>query len=126
MAARAVLGLAALVAALWLGLSLRSAHLEQQAANVAVAGHASPAAVEQALGQLRSARAWQPDTQLKLLAWRLELKRGHVAQGNDLLRQVVASEPQNAEAWFYLSHTAQDPGLARTARRRFAELLRGG
>jgi hypothetical protein len=122
---RAVLALTALAAAVWLGLSFRSAHLDQQAANVALAKRASPAAVDEAIRQIRKARAWQPDAAPKLLEWRLELRRRHRAAADELLKQVVASEPANAEAWFYVARTAQDPRVAKAALRRFRALRRG-
>jgi predicted Zn-dependent protease len=124
---RALLALLALAAAVWLGLSWHSAHLEQQAANVALLQHGvSSAAADDALAKLRRARRWQPDSQLELLEWRLDLGQRRFGAATAVLKNLVANEPQNAEAWFYLSHTAQDPRLARTARRRFGELVRGG
>jgi hypothetical protein len=122
---RAVLAVAALAAAVWLGLSFRSAHLDQQAANVALAKRASPAAVDRAVRQIRQARAWQPDAAPKLLEWRLELRRRHRGAADALLKQVVAAEPANAEAWFYVARTAQDPRVAKAALRRFRALRRG-
>jgi hypothetical protein len=114
--------LAALAAALWLAAAYRSERLEQLAANVALGPRTSRAAIDEAVRQDRRARAWQPDAGPKLLEWRLELRRGHPGRAEALLRQVVASEPANAEAWFYASRSAHDPRLASTARRRFREL----
>jgi hypothetical protein len=122
---RTVLALAALGMALWLAVSFRSAHLDQQAANVALAKRASPAAVDKAIRQIRQARAWQPDAAPKLLEWRLEMRRRQRGPADALLRQVVASEPANAEAWFYVARSAQDPRVAKAALRRFKALRRG-
>lgn len=122
---RTVLALAALAMALWLALSFRSAHLDQQAANVALTKRASPAAVDKAIRQIKQARAWQPDAAPKLLQWRLELRRGHRRTADALLKQVVASEPANAEAWYYVFRSAQDPRVAKAALRRFKALRRG-
>ena len=123
--ARTVLALAALGVALWLAVSFRSAHLQQQAANVALAKRPSPAAVDQAIRKVRQARAWQPDATPKLVEWSLDFRRGRRGAAAALLKQVVASEPANAEAWYYLSLTAQDPRVSRAARRRFNALRRG-
>jgi hypothetical protein len=123
--ARTVLVLAALGVALWLAVSFRSAHLQQQAANVALEKRPSPAAVDQAIRKVRQARAWQPDAAPKLVEWRLDFRRGRRGAAAALLKQVVASEPANAEAWFYVARSAQDPRVAKAALRRFKALRRG-
>jgi hypothetical protein len=122
---RGALALAALVAAAWLTLSFRSARLEQQAAHASVARKTSPAAYRQALHQVRLAREWQPDSGPELVEWGLQLRNGHRDEANALLGQLLAREPQNAEAWFYLSVSARDSRAGRAARRRFVALNGG-
>jgi hypothetical protein len=118
------MALVALAAALWLAATFSSERKEQFAANVAFADGPSPATLDRGIRQDRRARAWQPDAGPKLLEWRLELRRGHRRVAEALLKQVVASEPANAEAWFYLARSAQDPRAAKAALRRFKALRR--
>jgi hypothetical protein len=96
---RIALAIAALACASWLALSYRSAHLEQQAIDLAIAPKLSPRDTSLALGKLDDARAWQPDAGPELAAWAVLLRANRSREAEALLRHVVNAEPDNTEAW---------------------------
>jgi hypothetical protein len=121
--ARLLLALAALLAAVWLALSLLQARAQERAFNVGFSGSKTTRA-QNATGvaDARAARRLSPDAAPKLLEWQILLRDGRRSQGEAVLRQVVALEPQNYEAWLYLSRTSADPAVARRAKARVAAL----
>jgi hypothetical protein len=123
--ARIALALVALAAAGWLAATLRSEHLEQQAADVAVGTATTVPRLRAALREVRQSRALQPDANPKLLEWRLLLRLRRPDAATALLKGMVAHEPANAEAWFYATRSPHDPRFVRTARERLRELVRG-
>jgi hypothetical protein len=96
---RIALAVAALACAGWLALSYRSAHLEQQAIDLAITPKLTQRDTSLALHKLDDARAWQPDAGPKLAAWAVLLRANRSRKAEALLRQVVKAEPENTEAW---------------------------
>jgi hypothetical protein len=115
--------MAALLAAVWLALSLSQARAQERAFNVGYSGpKTTHAQNETGLADARAARRLSPDAAPMLLEWQILLRDGRRSQGEAVLRQVVALEPQNYEAWLYLSRTSADPAVARRAKARVAAL----
>ena len=121
---RFVFGALILVLAAWMAVSLVSARAERRAFVVGyspqrVAGER----LEQGLADARDARRMTPDAPARLLEWRVLWRANPRAAASDrVLLSVVRDEPENYEAWYYLSRTAHDPALARRARQRLREL----
>lgn len=82
----------------------------------------SQAQLELGLADARAARRLAPDAPAKLLAWQLLLREGRRAEAEAVLHDVVQTEPQNYEAWLYLSRTARDPRIVKRAKARVAQL----
>lgn len=119
LAAVAALGCAALLV-VWLG----AFRAEERANEVA---NGRPALVRgqtlaTALADARSARRLAPDVPAKLIEWQLLFASGQREGGERLLREMARDEPSNFGVWFLIASVAEDPRLAREARRREREL----
>jgi hypothetical protein len=121
---RFILAALATSALLWFALSLRSAKAESRAFVVGYTpGRLGGARLDGALADAREARRLQADAPAKLLEWRLLWRaQPRSAAPDRVLLDVVRSEPDNYEAWFYLARTAHGQRLVRRARARLREL----
>ena len=123
---RFVIAALALGLAAWLALSLGSARAERRAFVVGyLPQRVDGQRLAGALADAREARRLVPDAPARLLEWRLRWRADPRAAASDrVLIDVVKDEPENYEAWYYLSRTAHDPDRARRARARLRELHR--
>jgi tetratricopeptide repeat protein len=102
----AVLALA-LAAAAWFAIGARQAHDTSRAsAIIAGGGPVSRAQAKHASALLSSAGFLNPDSEVDVLRARLERAQGDLAGARAILDQVVAKEPDNAEAWFQLASSS--------------------
>lgn len=126
MVARLLLAAAALAAAIWLGLSYRSERHEVRALGVALTpARVGRAELDRALRDARAAQAYRPDAGPRLVEWRLLYRSGRRREAVGVLEREVRSEPENAEAWYFLSQVARDDSTRRESRRRLRALRPG-
>jgi hypothetical protein len=120
--ARAALLAAALLCAAWFVTELRPVRERDAALALVAPGHAPD--VQRAARLLsraaRHTRSSEPDLRLAQL-WAFEQRPDRATQ---ILRAVVAREPENFDAWLLLSQTARagDPALAGRAARAYRRL----
>jgi tetratricopeptide (TPR) repeat protein len=124
---RAVLIVVAVVAGVWLSLSLRSATLESDGvAAVDRAGQRelSPAEVERARRSLRDARRFSADAGPLLNEGLLLYRLGRRAEAAALAERLVALESDNFDAWYllYAASVGRDGDRAKVAFFRAAAL----
>jgi hypothetical protein len=120
---RLLLGLVAVAAAVWLGLSFVSKQHELEATKLARAGgRLSTPAIDRGLREARLARALQPDAAPKLAEARLLYRRGRAGQARVMLRAITRAEPANAEGWFLLTFMSRDPREVAVAARHLLAL----
>ena len=114
---RAALLVVAVLAIAWLGVSYGNARKIRHAELVAGNPHATPAQLESALADVRSAGALDPSTGAELLSYEaaLELRGRHFPQGLELLEKVVQREPDSADAWFLIAELTRASDPARSA-----------
>lgn len=117
MIARLLTGIVALVACAWFVLGIQQAH--QTAAASTVLNNANgPLPARQAAtvaSELSSAATLNPDRQLTILRAALALQQGDRSRSTQLLKGVVAHEPDNIAAWVALAnsdHAASEVKLA--------------
>ena len=114
----------ALVAAGWYVIGIRQAH-ELDAASAIIRGSAplTPARARRAAELLHAAKLLNPDREVDMLRAQLDRARGDVTRARAILDRVVASEPDNAEAWFQLAgSSAGSPSTFARALRNFWRL----
>lgn len=106
----ALLGLA-LLACGWFVVGIRQNHeLDGASAIVAAASPVDAAQARHGAALLRSAAFLDPDKQVAVVRAQLDDARGELPAARALLRSVVASEPDNVQAWLALeSSSAGDP-----------------
>jgi predicted Zn-dependent protease len=120
---RLLLGATAIAAVICLALSYASTRDQARALPIAFSDRkASAPEIEAALRMARDARALQPDAGPKIVEASVLYRAGRREDTVALLREIVADEPANADAWSALASTAQDPRLASEARRQFEAL----
>jgi hypothetical protein len=115
----------ALVAAAWLVLSIRSVDALEEGDATLDRDWRTPisqAEVRRARHAYADARDFAVDSEaLRGEGWLLA-RTGRTGEAEALVRRLLASEPQNDQAWFLALFTAPDPARAREARRRLTEL----
>jgi predicted Zn-dependent protease len=102
---RCTLVAVALLVAAWLALSLRSTRLEADGREVverAQRGPVTHAEVEQGLDDLRRARRFNADQDVRLAEVALLTEAGRADEAAVLAKRVVADEPDNLDAWVFL------------------------
>ena len=123
---RVLLGGAAVVAIAVIALWLHSSHLESQgrAFRPSPAHPVTPAQVNRALSEFDRARKNNPDTRPEVEEATILIFLGRNAKAAAMLRQVVRKEPQNAQAWGFLSLATRtlDPQLSQAAAARVLKL----
>ena len=97
----------ALVVTAWFALGVRQAIETSDAGAIVAAGaRLSPARAQHAAQLLRSAAFLNPDRQVDVLRARADLGRDRRAVARAILERVVASEPDNLEAWIWLARSS--------------------
>jgi cytochrome c-type biogenesis protein CcmH/NrfG len=119
MIARVLLGAAAVGLAVVLVLSLGSVRANQRSRVVAFspAGKATPARVEAALADARSARRLAPNSDPNLVEAFLLVRLRRGADAQHVLESIVRREPDNLDAWLLLGNVALDRRTVQDARR---------
>ena len=119
MIARLLLGAAAVAVAVGLVLSLGSVRANQHARVVAFSppAKATPARLRAALSDARRARRLAPDSDPNLVEAFLLARLRRPAAARRVLESIVRREPENVDAWVFLSNAAGDRRTALRARR---------
>jgi predicted Zn-dependent protease len=112
----------AVVAIAWLGLSVQSTRAEDELSDLVRAERTGE--LDRAAELRRTAERFVPGRRPSLIEATLRVQAGDRAGAIRLLRDVVADEPENGEAWLLLARAAEqtDPGLAERAMARVREL----
>jgi predicted Zn-dependent protease len=107
----------AAVAIAWLGVSYGNAGKIRQAQVVAADRNATPARIEAALADVRSADALDPGTGAELLSYEasLEIQAHRLPDALKSLEELVRREPDTAEAWFLIAELTRASDPARSA-----------
>jgi predicted Zn-dependent protease len=105
--ARAAALVLALAACAWFGLGVVQARDIDRATTI-IAGPVplSPAEAAHAGSLVHTAATLDPDSDIQLLRAELAADQGHTASAIAQLRSVVASEPENLDAWVALAQLA--------------------
>lgn len=123
---RIVLGVAAGVAAVFIGFGLHSARLERSAERTGFRAPETltPARIAHAVDLFERARKRNPDTLPAVNEAALLARVGQQKRAIGLLRDVVDKEPDNVTAWVLLAQaaTGSDPALAERAAARARKL----
>jgi predicted Zn-dependent protease len=125
-AIRAVLLTVALAACAWFALGVRASHDQDAATNLLNRHNLLTAAeANQAFSLINDAKALDPDEALNILRAQVEFHSGHSYRAVAIARQVVRSEPLNADGWFVaeLMSRQADPALNRLAQARLRQLV---
>ncbi len=105
---RAILIGAALAAAVWMAVALRSYERQREAFALAAAppGSVSPARLDAAAEDARRARRGMPDAQALRIEAALLQRHGRSREAVALLERAIRSEPEDAITWLQLSRSA--------------------
>lgn len=126
MTARVLLTVAAIAAAVWLGIGLNSSLLQRSAQRTGFRAPETltPAQIAHATDRFESARKRNPDTQPAVNEAAMLARVGQEREAVSILREVVDKEPDNLTAWVVLSSAAakREPALAQRAAARAREL----
>lgn len=126
MTGRVLLAVAAVAAAIWLGIGLNSALLQRSAERTGFRAPETltPAQIAHSVDRFESARKHSPDTQPAVNEAALLARVGRERRAVAILRDVVDKEPDNLTAWVVLSNAAaqREPALAARAADRAREL----
>jgi len=118
---RAVIAALALVAAVWLGVELRSSDAQDDMLALAFA-KSTPTKADLAKAQdlAKRARTLNPDVRVDEAIGVLQLRTGDRAAAVATFKRLTVKEPRNAELWAALAQAAQgyDDMLATRARSR--------
>jgi predicted Zn-dependent protease len=116
---RAAIVLLALAAVAWLGAGIAASRAQDDLARL-VATTATPddADLQEAAELRRKAERWATGRRPSLLEATLRLKAEDRAGAARLLEDVVADEPENAEAWLLLAQASEDRDPEREAQAR--------
>lgn len=119
MAVRVALVVAALAACVWLAAGLRSSRLQADGERPFNTARIEDAEIERRLDLLEDARSLNPDPTPEIREAQLLLVAERDREAVRVLEDVVASEPENYEAWLGLRQAAVrvDPPLSRQATR---------
>jgi predicted Zn-dependent protease len=117
---------AAVIVCAWFALGIRQAHDISRATTV-VGGlngqtRLTAAQAREANSLLNSAATLNPDRTVEVLQARVALLRGDRAQAKRILLGVLASEPDNLDAWYGLATSASDSATINHALARIAQL----
>jgi predicted Zn-dependent protease len=115
----------ALVVAAWLVLSYRAVELEDEgkaALSEAVAGDIAPAEIRPGRDALQSARRFNADRSPRLVEASLLLAARQPDEAVDAANRVLASEPDNVDAWIILHGAAREAGDGKRATRALRRL----
>jgi cytochrome c-type biogenesis protein CcmH/NrfG len=114
--ARALVLVVAALAIAWLAVSYGNARSIRHAQVAAADPHASPAEIESALRDVRSAHTLDPSrTESLSYVAALEIRAGRLDEAARVYEDIVRREPDTAEAWFVLSRLTQKSDPARSA-----------
>lgn len=116
----------ALVAVVWLGVSLRAAAAERDALDLTLApGPIGPEELRRGQELVDRAATLSPSTLPDLFRAQLLRRAGRPREALRVLATIVRREPRNVGAWAAIAVTGArvDPVAARTARRRLRELV---
>jgi hypothetical protein len=122
---RAVVVIAAIVVIGWLAVSYRDADKIENSAFVAATQSSTPAEIEAAVKDLRSAGTLNPArTDALAVEAALELRRGRQMAAARVLEEMGRREPLAREPWFLLAQILRtsDPRRAADARARLRRL----
>lgn len=126
MTGRVLLAVAAVAAAIWLGIGLNSSLLQRSAERTGFRSPETltPAQITHATDRFESARENNPDTQPAVNEAALLARVGQERRAVAILRDVVDKEPDNLTAWVILSSAAarREPALAARAAERARRL----
>ena len=116
-AQRAVVAVAAVLAAAWLLISYGNSHTIRQVQIVAADRNPSPARLEAALRDARSGQALDPSRGTESLSYQasLEIRLKRIPEALKTLEQIVKREPDTAEAWFLIAQLSRGSDPARAA-----------
>ena len=113
---RIVVVIAAALAIAWLGVSYGNAHAIRHAQVVAADPHATPAEIDAAIRDARSAHTLDPGrTESLSYVAALEIRAGRLDEARRAYEEIVRLEPDTAEAWVVLSKLTQRSDPARSA-----------
>ena len=112
--------LIALAACAWFALGVRQTRDTNRAAAILAApGTLTPADAARVTTLLNDAGTLNPDRQVQLLRAALAVREGHSPAARAIVFGVLASEPQNIDAWVALARASQgDPQTFLLALRR--------
>jgi predicted Zn-dependent protease len=122
---RAAIVLLALAAVAWLGAGIAASRAQDDLARlVATTALPDDTDLADAADLRRKAERWAPGRRPSLLEATLRLKAEDRDGAAELLEDVVADEPENAEAWLLLAQASEDrdPERATEARERVRAL----
>ncbi len=113
---RVVVVVVAALAVAWLAVSYGNARVIRHAQVAAADPHASPAAIEAALRELRSSRPLDPSrTESLSYEAALEIRAGRLDDARRVYEEIVRREPDTPEAWLVLSKLTAKSDPARSA-----------
>jgi predicted Zn-dependent protease len=116
---RAAIVLLALAAVAWLGAGIAASRAQDDLARlVATTAQPDDADLAHAVDLRRKAERWAPGRRPSLLEATLRLKSDDREGAAELLEDVVADEPENAEAWLLLAQASEDRDPEREAEAR--------
>jgi Tfp pilus assembly protein PilF len=122
---RAIVVVVAIVVVGWLGTNYRNSGKIDDAAFLAARPSSTPAQIEKAVEDVRSAGTLNPSkTDTLAVEAALELRRSHLVAAAKVLEEIVRREPDSREAWFLLAQVdrVRDPGRAAQARAQLKRL----
>jgi predicted Zn-dependent protease len=100
-------GVLGLLAAAWFALGVYQSHAVSQATSIAAGpGRLTAAQARRADDLLHDAAALNPDRSSDVLRAQVALARGDAARARQILSGVVASEPQDLDAWIALARAS--------------------
>jgi predicted Zn-dependent protease len=102
---RVLLVVGALVATAWFALSVHQA-VDTDRATALITSHASAAELRRAERLLDAAGTLNPDRSVDILRAQLDTDRGDLRGARRIIKRVVASEPDNLEAWLTLARAS--------------------
>jgi predicted Zn-dependent protease len=92
----------------WYVLAVRQSTDTSRAGTLVSVAKLTPAQARKAASLISAAGQLNPDRQVLVLRARLEYDQGKLAAARTILKQVVAREPDNLEAWFWLAKASSD------------------
>jgi predicted Zn-dependent protease len=121
---RAMLVASAVVVCAWFALGVRQAiDLTQATALLSNGNRIAPRAAAQVRSRLDAARLLNPDRNVEILRAQLYDELGERRRASGLMREVVAAEPLNVQAWGWLAKSAVDPHTLGLALKKITELI---